>query len=56
MEDVVSNCPRPNELINALDTKGLTPLMMCCIEGFTDGVCVLLSYGIDIDKGTVTIY
>jgi len=50
LEDVTRNCPRPNELINALDTKGLTPLMMCCIEGFTDGVCVLLSYGIDIDK------
>lgn len=50
MQEVIEKNPRSNQLFNSLDSKGVSPLMMCAQEGFTAGICLLLEHRIDINK------
>lgn len=50
LAEVTNDHPRGKDLLNSLDSKGVTPLMMCAQEGFTEGICLLLENGAEIDK------
>jgi len=50
MEEVIQKNPRSKQLFNSLDSKGVSPLMMCAQEGFVAGICLLLEQGVNINR------
>jgi hypothetical protein len=50
LAEVTNDHRRGKDLLNSLDSKGVTPLMMCAQEGFTEGICLLLQHEAEIDK------
>ena len=50
MQEVIEKNPRSSQLFNSLDSKGVSPLMMCAQEGFVAGICLLLEQNVDINK------